>query len=257
MYTVCLVEDNADSRELFADWLRSCKRLQLLGAYSTGEEALREVPQVNPDAILMDIKLPGISGIDCVIALQQLIPSCNASVLMLTGHEDGNLIFEALQAGAQGYLLKRHASAREFEAAIVEVMAGGRPFDRMVAQTVTRFFQTSPTSDGRDAFHPRPQCFGKNGTQWNASLPGSGIQSHALGLAALTPCELKVLKFVALGLTYKEVADGLKISVATVGKHVQSIFHKLGIRSRTDPRLYSAANSLGQNRLWRQASRPT
>jgi len=249
MYTVCLVEDNADSRELFVDWLRSCKRLQLLGAYGTAEDALREAPKVNPDVVLMDIRLPGISGIDCLIALRRMNPPCNVAVIMLTEHEDSNLIFQALRAGAQGYLLKRHASARQLEAAIVEVMAGGQPFDRIVAQTVTAFFRTwSPVGFGEDAFHPRPQCFGKNGTQWNASLPGSGIQSHVSEPAVLTPREEEVLKFVALGLTYKEVASRLGISEETVHKHMQSIFRKFHTHTRTDPRLYAAASCLSQNR---------
>ena len=251
MYKVCLVEDEPDSRELLVDYLRSCKRLQLMGAYGTAEEALREVPLVNPDVVLMDIKLPGRSGIDCLVSLRELIPPCNASVIMLTEYENGTVIFQALQAGAEGYLLKRHASARELQDAIEEVMAGGRPFNRTVAQKVTAFFRTMSL----------PEVLGgeKNRTQWNASLPGSGIQlqhpgarafqSHPLEPAALTPCEQEVLKFTALGLTYKEVAGGLNISVDTVGKHVQSIFHKLDIHTRTDPRLYAAAGSLGQNRL--------
>jgi DNA-binding NarL/FixJ family response regulator len=224
MYKVCLVEDDPDSRELLVDCLRSCHRLQLMGAYGTAEEALREVPRINPDVVLMDIRLPGRSGIDCLIALRQLIPPCNATVVMLTEYEDGNLIFEALKAGAEGYLLKRHASARELLAAIVEVMAGGRPFNRTVAQKVTAFFQALPPS-----------------------ASGYSVQP-VLEPAALTPCEQEVLKFAARGLTYKEVAGGLNISVDTVGKHLQSIFHKLHIHCRTDPRLYSAANSLEQSR---------
>ena len=159
MYTVCLVEDNADSRELFADWLRSCKRLQFLGPYGTAEEALREVPKVNPDVILMDIRLPGRSGIDCLIALRQLVPPCNAAVVMLTEYEDGNLIFEVLQAGAEGYLLKRHASPRELQAAIIEVMAGGRPFHRTVAQRSPRSSEHRRPRLPRRARGPARQLF--------------------------------------------------------------------------------------------------
>jgi DNA-binding NarL/FixJ family response regulator len=149
MYTACLVEDEPGSRELLVEYLRSWKRLQVLGAYGSAEEALREVPKVNPDVVLMDIQLPGLSGIDCLIALRRSSPPCNAAVIIVTEQEDSHLIFQALHAGAEGYLLKQHTSARQLQDAIVEVMAGGRPFHRMVAQQITAFGHCRQLQEGR------------------------------------------------------------------------------------------------------------
>src|SRR6266540_1729328 len=120
MYRVCLVEDDSASRELLVLSLQGCLKFKLVSAYETGKGALKALPKVKPDVILMDIKLPGMTGIECLAALRNLSPPCKSRVLILTEHEDANLIFEALQAGADGYLIKRHTSGKALEAAIVE-----------------------------------------------------------------------------------------------------------------------------------------
>ena len=140
MFKICLVEDGRNARELSVHAIQGCKRLEVAGVYGTGEEALRKVPKVKPDVVLMDIKLPGMSGIECLAALRHLSPPFNRPVIILTEHEGADLIFEALKAGANGYLLKRHASGQELQAAIMEVMAGGGPMSPSVARKVIDLF---------------------------------------------------------------------------------------------------------------------
>jgi DNA-binding NarL/FixJ family response regulator len=214
MYKVCLVEDNPDWRVMLADWLRVCRRLELLVAWDSGEEALKAIPRIKPDVILMDIKMRAMSGIECLTALRRLSPPVVCPIVMLTEYDDGELIFRALKAGADGYLLKRDASGKELETAVVEVMAGGGPMSPSIAHQVIAFFQThQPTylSDGE--------------RQELAAIP-------------LTAREKEVLEFATQGLTYKEIASVLSISMDTVRRHFQNIFFKLHIHSRCDPRLY-------------------
>ena len=218
MYKVCLVEDNPDLRVLLADWLKGCRRLTLLAAWGSGEEALKELPRIKPDVILMDIKMPGMSGIECLVGLRRLSPPIVCPVVMLTQYDDGELIFRALKAGADGYVLKRNASGRELETAVVEVMAGGGPMSPSVAHQVILFFQTHQPN----------------------YLPD--VARRELAAFPLTAREEEVLEFATRGFTYKEIASGLNISLDTVRRHFQNIFLKLHIHSRCDPRLYSLSH---------------
>jgi len=116
MYTVALVEDHPITSELLARSIGKCKGLKLVGVYDSGQEALRDLPTKRPDVVLMDIKLPGMSGIDCVRALRSRSPAFKSPILMLTEYAEEQLIFDALKAGANGYLLKnkeRHQQVGE------------------------------------------------------------------------------------------------------------------------------------------------
>ena len=120
--TVSIVEDNAGMRESFALVLNGAPNLRCLGAYATGEEALRSIPAAPPDVVLMDVHLPGMSGITCVAGLRSVLPK--VQILMLTRFEESDTIFQALRAGASGYLVKNVTPA-ELVQAIEQVHAGG------------------------------------------------------------------------------------------------------------------------------------
>ena len=205
MYKVCLVENDLNSQELFVDWVQACKRLELVGVYSTGQRALRELPKVRPDVVLMNIKLPGISGIECVGAFRRLPPPLSLIVLILTDHDEDDLIFDAFKAGAHGYLLKRHISGKELEAAIVDVMAGGRPMSRIIAQKVIAYFENI-----RPTYCLACQC------------------------PSLTARENDVIRCFSNGLLYKETADELRISYSAVHKHQHKAFLKLQAANRSE-----------------------
>src|SRR5437762_5884874 len=120
MYTVALVEDDPNTRELLEISIGECQDLKLVNVYDSGREALQDLPTKRPDVVLMDIKLPGMSGVYCTRALRSLSPAFKSPILMLTEYAENRLIFDALKSGANGYLLKNHASARELQQAIRE-----------------------------------------------------------------------------------------------------------------------------------------
>jgi len=199
MTTVSLVEDDTSFSLLLTRALSTSKSIEILSVHSNAEEALREIPRRKPDVILMNIKLPALSGIDCLRRLKRINPPLLCHVLMLTEHEDSALVFEALQAGASGYLSKDRISPRELVIAIRDVMRGGAVMTPNIARTVMRYFE-----------EPMAQVTG------------------------LTRREREVLSRLSQGLMYKEIADKLAISLDTVRKHLGSIYRKLHIHSRTD-----------------------
>ncbi len=205
MWTVSLVEDDDDYRELLRRVFRSTKRFRLISAYATGEEALRRLPKEKPAVALIDIKLPGIDGIECVRRLRLIVPALAMQFVMLTGHEDDHLIFEALKAGARGYLLKGHLTGGKLLAAITEVISGGAPMSGAVARKVVASFESQPRS-----------------------------------AVSLSNREQEVLRRLAAGLMYKEIAGELSISVNTVRTHLEAIYQKLNIHSRKDAAFYHA-----------------
>ena len=157
------------------------------------------IPRERPDVVLMDIQLPGLSGIDCVRTLKASVPE--VQFLMLTVYEDSEQIFQSLQAGASGYLLKRTASAQLLEG-IRDVHAGGSPMNSHIARKVVQFFNQR--------------------------------QKAAPELESLTVREKEVLELLARGQMYKEIATKLGITLDTVRKHLQSTYQKLHVHSRTE-----------------------
>lgn len=196
---VTIVEDDRAVRENLAILVRTDERLRLLGAFASAEEALREIPRLGPDLAVMDINLPRMSGIECVARLKLQLP--RLLVLMLTVYEDDDSIFRALKAGANGYLVKRDASEKLLEA-LQELQHGGAPMSAHIARQVVQFFHRS-------------------------ELPASEAERPS-------PREREILDLLVKGLVLKEVAEQLGIGLETVRTHVNHIYQKLQVRSRTE-----------------------
>ncbi|HEV2319269.1 MAG TPA: response regulator transcription factor [Verrucomicrobiae bacterium] len=196
---IVLVEDDQKTRKGLTELLRSESRVRCAGAYPDGETAVREIPLIKPEVALIDINLPGITGIECVQRLKKLMPKLQ--VLMLTKYEESDLIFSSLRAGASGYLLKK-VLAVELISAIEQVYAGGAPMTMQIARKVVEHFNQ--------------------------------IKSPAADLEKLTPREHEVLALLAKGFLYKEISDQLGISQHTFRTHQRAIYEKLHVHSRTE-----------------------
>jgi len=199
MTRVALIEDNAPMRRNLERMLQRAPGLACVRTCRTGEEALEHVPASKPDVVLMDINLPGISGIECTARLKQALPG--VQVIMLTVYEDSESIFSALKAGACGYLLKR-SSPSEILDAIENVRTGGAPMTSEIARKVVF------------AFH--------------APAPEQGET------ATLSAREQEILELLSQGRLSKEIADQLQISFHTVRVHLKHIYEKLHVRSRAE-----------------------
>jgi DNA-binding NarL/FixJ family response regulator len=194
---VSIIEDDVPIREILVEWIKRTRDFHFVSDFGSAERALPKLPSQKPAIVLMDINLPGMSGIECVSRLKPLMPG--VQFVMLTVYEDSDHLFNALTAGASGYLLKRTAY-EELSAALKDVHAGGSPMSSNIARKVVQ------------SFH-RP-----------------GVQSD--GSEDLTPREREVLHLLACGDLYKEIADHLGISVPTVNTHIRRIYEKLHVRSR-------------------------
>jgi DNA-binding NarL/FixJ family response regulator len=195
---VSIVEDDDRIRESLVEIFKGTGEFRLLHTYRSGEEAREKLLKEKPDVVLMDINLPGMSGINCVQKLKAL--DAGLHVVMLTVFEDTDKIFQALVAGACGYLVKR-TPPEEILAAIKEVHRGGAPMSTQIARKVV-------------------QSFHKMG-------PSSKETEN------LTDREMQILDGLAKGYLCKEIADQLGISLETVRTHMKKIYEKLHVRSRT------------------------
>ncbi len=197
--TVSIVEDDAPLRGILSEWIRGAEGFKCVGAHENAEIALAALPQEKPSVVLMDINMPGMSGIECVRRLKPQMPA--TQFVMLTVYEDPDHIFKALSSGASGYMLKRTPRA-DLLAAMKDVHAGGSPMSsniaRKIVQSFQRFSSTSPTEPDN-----------------------------------LSPREREVLELLARGYLYKEIAESLHISVPTVNTHIRRIYEKLHVRSRS------------------------
>lgn len=197
--TVSIVEDDPATRENLKAIINRSDDLDCLHTYASAEDALRGVPRELPDVLLVDINLGKRSGIECVAVLKA--SHSKLQMLMVTTYDDTKLIFDALRAGANGYLLKRTPAA-EIVAAIKEVHEGGSPMSAQIARKVVSYFH--------------PQC---------TAVPE---------MEALTAREHEILTLLAKGMQYKEIADHLSISTSTVRGHLHLIYGKLHVQSRTE-----------------------
>ncbi|PYK98991.1 MAG: DNA-binding response regulator [Verrucomicrobia bacterium] len=196
---VSLVEDNDRVRESLASLIDGARGFRCVGAHRSAEAALKLVPEEEPDVVLMDIHLPRLSGIDCVRKLKAIEP--DLLVIMLTAYADDDLIFQALKAGANGYLVKQTPPS-EILAAIQEVHEGGAPMSSNIARKVIQsFYQAQPGEASTETLSPR---------------------------------EREILDLLARGYMNKEIADALSIAFQTVHTHVRNIYSKLHVRSRTE-----------------------
>jgi len=194
---VSIVEDDAQARKILAGWITRASGFKLCGEWGDAESALGGLPEKKPNVVLMDINLPGISGVEAVKRLKPLLPE--TQFVMLTVYEDADHIYSALAAGATGYLLKQ-TPREELLRALEEVHKGGSPMTSNIARKVVQSFRQGATSatDGEN----------------------------------LSPREQEVLDLLARGYLYKEIAERLNISVPTVNTYVRRIYEKLHVRSR-------------------------
>jgi DNA-binding NarL/FixJ family response regulator len=198
MITICIVEDDSRIRWGLSAILQEVPDFECVGEFASGEEALKHLPKLNPKVVIMDVNLPGMSGIDCV---QRLTACENApQVIMLTVRQDSEIIFASLAAGACGYLLKP-PTANQLVDAVRDVFAGGAPMTASIARRVAQSFKKQQTKT--------PETY------------------------SLTPREVQVLELLTKGFAYKEVAADLEISYSTVQRHIESIYRKLHVHSRT------------------------
>ena len=197
--TVSIVEDNEQLRTTLARVLNRADGFSCVSHYANAEDALKDLPQVKPDVVLMDINLPGMNGVECVRQLKKIAPEIQ--VMMLTVYEDTENIFDALAAGASGYMLKRTAG-KELLEAIAEVKRGGSPMTTHIARKVVQSFQRSAAAEAQTE--------------------------------SLSEREQQVLDLLSRGLIYKEIAEKLGISYETVHTYIRRIYEKLQVRTRTE-----------------------
>lgn len=194
--TVSIVEDDASTREILVDWIRRADGFRLVSDHESAESAIAALPKLNPAVALVDINLPKLTGIECVRRLKPQLPA--TQFVMLTVYEDADHIFEALAAGAIGYLLKETPRS-ELLAGLKLVEAGGSPMSSNIARKVVQSFRREPP-------------------------PAED--------AGLSPREQEVLELLARGYLYKEICQSLNVSMGSVNTFVRRIYEKLHVRSR-------------------------
>lgn len=196
---VALVEDNDDLRMSFKHLLERSPRLRIVADYPDAESALADLARHKPEVVLMDVKLPRMSGVECVRILKELLPE--VLIIMLTIHDDNDSLFNSILAGADGFLLKDTVPSRLVEA-IEEACKGGSPMTPQIARRIVQRFRKSDPA-------PAP-------------------------MEKLTPRELEVLEQLALGNRYKEISDKLGISLDGIRFHIRGVYNKLHVHSRTE-----------------------
>lgn len=199
---VALIEDDEHCRELLRRHVNKSPGLVCVGAYRTGEEALRELPllQPPPDVVVVDLHLPGVSGVLCLELLRLKLPS--AKLVVLSGERERDYVLAATRAGAAGYLTKPCDRA-QLARAIADAMAGRNPVSSTVAGHLLAAVAAGPTG----AFRPHPK---------------------------LSDRENEVMRWLVEGLVNKEIADRLGVSISTVNAHLHSIYTKLGVQNRVE-----------------------
>ncbi len=195
---VCLVEDVKEVRDGMVSLLTLDERFEMLASYSDGESAIENLPVWEADIVILDINLPGMSGIDCLRRVKRLCP--HSQFIMFTIYEDDEKVFEALQGGANGYLLKKTPLSKITDL-LVELYEGGAPMSTQIARKVIERIHVQEADYDRTDISNR---------------------------------EYEILKWLAKGLLYKEIADRLKITTGTVRQHIHRIYEKLHVQNRTE-----------------------
>jgi DNA-binding NarL/FixJ family response regulator len=195
---VAIVEDDVPAREILAGWIRNADGFRCVGEFDDAETALAKLPHEKPSVVLFDINLPGMNGIECVRKLKPRLP--DTQFVMVTVYEDANHIFNALSAGASGYLLKQ-MRRNELLEALKDVHAGGSPMSSQIARKVVQSFRRN--------------------------------ESEIAGTNDLSPREREVIELLARGYLYKEIMETLQVSRGTVNTYIRRIYEKLHVRSRS------------------------
>jgi DNA-binding NarL/FixJ family response regulator len=195
---VAIVEDLEEVREGLINFINSDPELEVIGSFSNAEEAIAVIPHDLPDIVIMDINLPGMSGINCIAEIKDQCPA--TQFMMFTVYENDDKVFEALKAGASGYLLKKTPPAAIIES-LKDLYHGGAPMSSNIARKLVSAYQIKET------------------------------HSHSL---LLSPRENEILELLAKGLLYKEISEKLSIVTGTVRQHIHKIYEKLHVQNRTE-----------------------
>ncbi|MBL7738101.1 MAG: response regulator transcription factor [Chitinophagaceae bacterium] len=209
--SVTIVEDLEEVIEGLSAFIKKDDELQLIAVFRTAEAAALELPLLRPDIVIMDINLPGMTGIECIRRVKQTSP--DIQFMMFTVYENNDQVFEALKAGASGYLLKKTPPLQIIES-VKELYQGGSPMSASIARKLVSVFVDQNKTT------PAPEA------------------------AVLSPREKEVLQLVAKGLLYKEIAEQLGISFHTVRQHIGKIYEKLHVQNKTE-----AINKVYGNRV--------
>ena len=196
--TVCIVEDLEEVRNGLAAIINMTEGFKVLQSFGTAEDALEQLNKLKPDIVIMDINLPGMSGIDCIRQAREKNPSMQ--FIMFTIYENSDVVFQALEAGATGYLLKNSTASKIIES-LNELHQGGSPMNAEIAKKLVVRFQKTPFS--QNEYH-------------------------------LTPKEQQVLELMAKGYLYKEIADELNNTVNTIKQHIRNIYEKLHVQNKAE-----------------------
>lgn len=197
--TVSIVEDLNEIREGFTFVLNNSTDFECVSSYSSAEDALIDLPVKNPEIVVMDINLPGISGVECIKRLKE--KKFKGLFMMFTVYDDDENIFEALQAGASGYILKKTPPTKFLES-LSEIHQGGSPMSTHIARRVVQVFQNK--------------------------------KQQSKDVDILTLREREILELISKGFLYKEIADQLYITTGTVKQHIHKIYEKLHVQNKTE-----------------------
>lgn len=196
---IALVEDQRDTRESLIQLLHTFAEVKCVCVCASGEEALKLIPPAQPDVVLMDIFLPRMSGIECTTRLKDVLP--NARILILTASDDEEMVFPALEAGADGYLLKQTEPAK-LRAALLELLHGGVPMTSSIARHVADYFRKRAKTRGK--------------------------------MTHLSPRETELLALLARGYSNKEIAGKLSLTIETIQSYLKSVYKKMHVHSRAE-----------------------
>jgi DNA-binding NarL/FixJ family response regulator len=197
--TLAIVEDLDEVRDGLKNFISLSSDFKILDIFKTAEEALYDIPKLQPDIVIMDINLPGMNGIECIRLVKEKSP--RTQFMMFTVYENDEKVFEALKAGASGYLLKNTGLVQLIES-LKELHNGGSPMSANIARKLVTVFR--------------------------------GKEKNTEPIDVLSNRENEILQLLSKGLLYKEIADQLKISVSTVRQHIHHIYEKLHVQNRTE-----------------------
>ncbi|TAE29560.1 MAG: DNA-binding response regulator [Candidatus Kapaibacterium sp.] len=214
---VAIVEDSTKIRMGLEFLIGSSPNFTCVGAFSSAEEALEMLPRLGADVILMDIALPGISGIECMKRLAE--QGTTAQIMMMTVFEDHENIYQSILAGATGYVIKSIPPA-ELLAAIVELHGGGSPMSSQIARKVLKAFQEIARAQTAQ-------------TQ-NIAQSAITVSAHEAHEYSLGKREQEIIEFLAQGMSYQEIADTIFLSHATIRTHIRNIYRKVQVQSRSE-----------------------
>ena len=198
MITVCIIEDIAEIQDGLKSIIENDNRFLLLKCFGNAEDAIEQLPKLVPNIVIADINLPGKTGIECVEKIKEIVPAIQ--FIMFTIYEDNDQVFDAIKAGANGYILKNTSPEKIIES-LIDLSEGGSPMTAKIARKVIANMQT---------------------------------KDHDSEIELLTSRENEVIQLLSKGFLYKEIADKLLISISTVKRHLSHIYQKLQVQNKTE-----------------------